>query len=604
MAHAARMHGEWSRLILAALIAAAPISPGVRISGVAAASYGNLGASEPAAPATVVGDGTPDSCTQATLHTALLLGGTITFNCGGVPSIEFSTPETITLDTTIQGSGVITFTGNNNTRLFAVDPGVSLTLQRLQLANARALGSDGGVISNLGTLIVEDSLIHFGRVDNDHNGGAIFSAGPLTITGSTLAHNIGGSAGALFANFADARVHIADSVFDRNEAQNLAFGYGGAIRVGTAAQVTIVDSQITHNTGRMGGGIYLSPTAGVTITRSGAGTLLDSNFAGHGGAIFNQDGLLIVEGAVLRNNNVPTNTTEGNGGAIYTVGPLAIRNSHFESNQARFGGAVMVGDPSATPIEITIDRTVFYKNWVFGEGGGVYADNAFSRVTLTDVILEANQAGSGGGMVHHYGQAVLNNVTLVDNEAVTNGGGYFDHDTGSTVMTNVTLSGNSAGGSGGGLHTAQTLTLTNVTVAYNTAAMTAGLHYNGGLFPYTARNVLIAHNTAQGVEVNCSGTGPNFLTTSLSSDATCGFGSGSSANVPLGPLQINGGLGGFLMPTHLPLPGSQAIDGGTTTGCPMSDQRGGARPAGLSCDVGAVESDAAVPWLWLALLRR
>ena len=38
-------------------------------------------------PAGVVGDGTPGSCSEATLTAALATGGTITFNCGGPKTI-------------------------------------------------------------------------------------------------------------------------------------------------------------------------------------------------------------------------------------------------------------------------------------------------------------------------------------------------------------------------------------------------------------------------------------------------------------------------------------------------------------------------------------
>jgi hypothetical protein len=59
----------------------------------------------------------------------------------------------------------------------------------------------------------------------------------------------------------------------------------------------------------------------------------------------------------------------------------------------------------------------------------------------------------------------------------------------------------------------------------------------------------------------------------------------------LGPLQNNGGL----TATHLPEPGSPAIDHGTNKNCPPQDQRGVARPqesdgqGAILCDVGAVE---------------
>ncbi len=57
-----------------------------------------------------------------------------------------------------------------------------------------------------------------------------------------------------------------------------------------------------------------------------------------------------------------------------------------------------------------------------------------------------------------------------------------------------------------------------------------------------------------------------------------------SALVNLGILTDNGGL----TPTHLPEPGSPAIDGAGTM-CVADDQRGIARPQGPACDIGAVE---------------
>ena len=57
----------------------------------------------------------------------------------------------------------------------------------------------------------------------------------------------------------------------------------------------------------------------------------------------------------------------------------------------------------------------------------------------------------------------------------------------------------------------------------------------------------------------------------------------------LGPLAQNGGY----TPTHALLVGSPAIDAGTNTGCPATDQRGISRPqpAGGTCDIGAYESE-------------
>ena len=77
----------------------------------------------------------------------------------------------------------------------------------------------------------------------------------------------------------------------------------------------------------------------------------------------------------------------------------------------------------------------------------------------------------------------------------------------------------------------------------------------------------------------------------LSDDGTCRLGSGrENVNALLGPLQDNGGL----TPTHMPQPGSPAIDNGTSSDAPFRDQRSYFR-AGAAPDVGAVEFDGIFP---------
>jgi hypothetical protein len=111
----------------------------------------------------------------------------------------------------------------------------------------------------------------------------------------------------------------------------------------------------------------------------------------------------------------------------------------------------------------------------------------------------------------------------------------------------------------------------------------------GGLL--NQRNVVLADNENGNCEFDAPLSG-TLRIGNLSSDNTCGFGPGRDNVDPLlGPLADNGGP----TRTHLPGPGSPAIDGGTTSGCPATDQRGAARPGGVSCDVGAVEADATVP---------
>ena len=80
-----------------------------------------LGAKRPLSAAGVVGNGTPGSCTESALNSALSGGGSVTFNCGANPvTITVTSQKTINADTTIDGGGLITISGGNNTRIFNI----------------------------------------------------------------------------------------------------------------------------------------------------------------------------------------------------------------------------------------------------------------------------------------------------------------------------------------------------------------------------------------------------------------------------------------------------------------------------------------------------
>src|SRR5688572_374699 len=112
-----------------------------------------LGAPRPALAGGVVGTGTPQSCTNAALDQRLAGGGTVTFNCGGAAQIII-TAKTISANTTINGAGGITLSGNSANRLFRVNPGVRLTLQNITLVGGNAgAGLHGGAILNDGGIL-------------------------------------------------------------------------------------------------------------------------------------------------------------------------------------------------------------------------------------------------------------------------------------------------------------------------------------------------------------------------------------------------------------------------------------------------------------------
>jgi hypothetical protein len=171
--------------------------------------------------------------------------------------------------------------------------------------------------------------------------------------------------------------------------------------------------------------------------------------------------------------------------------------------------------------------------------------------------------------------------------------GYVNH-SGTLSLTNATVSGNSAT-TGGGLATfGGTTSLTNATVSGNSATTGGGLYNYGGTATLT--NTIVAGRTNGGDILNNNGSVSG--TYNLIGDGTgqAGLVNGINGNLvgtagsPINPLlALLGDYGGPTQTMAL-LPGSPAIDAGTSTGAPTTDQRGVSRPQGSAPDIGAFES--------------
>ncbi len=294
-----------------------------------------------------------------------------------------------------------------------------------------------------------------------------------------------------------------------------------------------------------------------TVTIQGLAIRGGSVSSGGGGGVRVNSGTSLS----LIDSEISSNTPSGNGGGIYNSGTVILTNVTLSGNTASTGAGIY-NDATATLTNVTLDGNI-----AGGSGGGIY-NYSGATTTLTNVTLSGNSASGGGGILNN-GTLRLTNVTLSGNSA-SNGGGIYNYDFGSAAtLINVTLSANSATTLGGGIYN-----------NFGTTALT---------------NTIVANSSTGG---NCSpalGGSHN-----LSTDNTCnfgGFGMGlDNAPVMLGPLANNGGT----TQTHALLPGSPAINFGTNTGCPSTDQRGAHRPIGTTCDVGAYEAG----YLFLPLILR
>ncbi|MCL4303737.1 MAG: hypothetical protein KJ077_49080 [Anaerolineae bacterium] len=381
----------------------------------------------PAYAGGVVGNGTPGSCTETALNTALSGGGTVTFKCGGAKTIIFTSYKQISANTVINGGGVITLSGGNSTDLFQVFSTKALTLQNISLVNGLSKLTAAGAVENFGTTTIINSQLRNNR--SSSHGGAISNQGLLTLNNVTLSNNQATDAGGAVYNDAGS-VTVNNSLFLSNVISG-AIGTGGGIS-NNSGLVVVQNSTFNHNSGLDGGAIYVHTTASLILT----GSTIISNTAGYGAGIENR-GLTTASQTTVTLNRA----TIGDGGGIWNLnGQLTLRDSTVSGNIATTTG----GGISSYSTSLTLERVTVSGNTSGGNGGGIYSGAAASliNVTLSDNHTNAN---GGGGMFQDNGTATLNYVTVAGNTSIVFGGGVYKQGSGTMTLRDTLLTNNSVG---------------------------------------------------------------------------------------------------------------------------------------------------------------
>jgi len=545
----------------------------------------------PAHAAGVVGDGTPGSCTQAALDTALGGGGTVTFNCGGPATILMLSEMTISQDTTIRGREQITLTGGLTTRLFRVTAPAGLTLSDITLDSGYSPTADGGAILSSGTLTLSNVTIENSKAGPAFCGGALGSSGLTVITNSRFNKNSAGAGGGAICT-GGAMLKIANSILSENQAAGPTpdSALGGAILLKQGATMDAGGSTFLLNKADGGGALAISQEATTTLRAVGEqGTVFLANSATNsGGAIYNL-GYLQVRGGEFNGNTVPQNTVgAGYGGGIANLGVLTLDSAFLSANRGRFGGGIFVGG-SLDNARADLQNAVFAQNAATGFGGGLYTNNETTAITITHSVFRRNSADSGGGLARFNAQLYLADSSLAENSAGSAGGGMYlgaGPAVGSSSyvkVRSVTISSNQApNGQGGGVYSASRVELYFSTIVSNTNGVYGVLGGN------TRLRSSVLHNPGFS---DCAGDGSTEISNDAAnhvSDSSCGATFLPAGDPQLGPLQDDGRN---TTAYHLPLAGSPLINRGHSS-CPERDQRGALRPD--ACDIGAVEFEGQI----------
>ena len=215
----------------------------------------------------------------------------------------------------------------------------------------------------------------------------------------------------------------------------------------------------------------LSPT-----TISGL-TLTDGKATGNGGAIFSLEPLAL-KNVVIRGSEA---SMDGGGVFVETLGKVSITGSRIVHNKAlNDGGGLYL----AAAAGISIVKTTIADNTALTRGGlYAVASNPKSVILVDTCIISSNTAtnGRGGGLQldgPDDGKIIVKNSLITGNSATTSGGGIYLDD-GNLLITNTTFSNNTAARGGAiGSDLAKSLTISGSRFIGNRAS--SGVDSGGG----------------------------------------------------------------------------------------------------------------------------
>ncbi|HEV7730666.1 MAG TPA: choice-of-anchor Q domain-containing protein [Candidatus Binatia bacterium] len=547
----------------------------------------------------------------------------------------------VTQPLTVTGASAATtiIDGLGSDRIFHVVAGQALTVRTLTVRNGKEIGNGGGIVAEAGVpLTIADVTFHGNRADS---GGAIFTIGTaMVVTGSRFESNVVTSSGGAVAVSATTNpLDIRDSTFENNSA---AGGTGGALIYGGTGTVTIAGSTFHGDSAETAGAMAIISASAVSITDTVVENASASGAGGNVGGIYlNGVGSATLSALAVRGND---SANTGGGLVCVATGNVTLTDSTIEDNTSidDAGGIYVVSSAG----NVTIERTVIRNNRSLdGTAGGGLVQTAMV-LTVRDVTVADNSAASslggfqataagsivversrftgnhtgavvGGVYLTSPGTVSFTDSTVQANEALDNVAGAYLVSGGGVTVTGSTFADNMAFGSGisGGLYLAGAAsTVTNSTFSNNFALVSAAGLYTSGS-PVVVTNSTFVGNTAGGAGAAILAAGatvtlrstvigasdtPSCVAALLSDgdnvdqDGSClltGARDRSGLDPLLGPLADNGGP----TLTHEPLAGSPLIDGVGGGACPVTDQRGVARPTdgnsdgSAVCDIGAVE---------------
>ena len=286
--------------------------------------------------------------------------------------------------------------------------------------NNHSIRAGGALYSNTSSPIIIYGNTEFVNNSSESSGGAIYTAGPLT---------------------------ISDTLFEGN---SCVYSGGAIYHFYTKAEftrrfLTLTNCEFKGNNANLGGAVILSASDTVSSTNKGTyATITDCKFEenkansletanGNGGALYiTRKSEAIIDGCIFNKNSADVNAGAV---AIHSNSKVDMTNCEFNENSANLGGAMYTSS----------NATVDLKNIKFNSNSA---------------RLDAKGSGGNGGAHYLYeANVTYDNVDFTGNHADNHAGAVYQGISPLTIDSSCEFNGNTAGNHGGAFYlTYKTLT--------------------------------------------------------------------------------------------------------------------------------------------------
>ena len=321
-------------------------------------------------------------------------------------TISITSNITLTASTTVNnGIKTLTINGNNHTingngqyQFLNIPSETTATIKNITITNCTA--TNGGAISNRGTLTIQDSILNNNNVKQ--SGGALFNTNhaSMTLTGNTIHNN--------HANGTDT------------------FVGGGAIFNSNGSTMNITGNIINNNTATRAGAIYNIHNANMILIGN---TINYNNATSSGGAICNYESIMILTRNTMQNN------AGKNGGAVinFNHSDMTITDNTINNNVASDRGGAICNYQSY----IVITGNTINNNTATIYAGAIHNEYNAS-MTITSNIINNNNATIYAGAIHNtYNSSMSITSNTIINNTASLGGAILN-----TFNSSMNLTGN------------------------------------------------------------------------------------------------------------------------------------------------------------------